>query len=75
LITGSKTSYIYNFKKEEFTHYINNIVEDEFLDGLYRSQGNTTQVVGFGSQGLHIFDSMARKWFLYDEISVRDYNE
>ena len=49
LITGTKTSYIYNFQKEEFTHYINNSVEDEFLDGLYRSQGNTTQVLSFGS--------------------------
>lgn len=42
LITGSKTSYIYNFKKEEFTHYINNAVEDEFLDGIYRSEANST---------------------------------
>ena len=30
LITGAKTSYIFNIKKEEFTHYINNIIEDEF---------------------------------------------
>jgi hypothetical protein len=40
LILGNKTSYIFNFKKEEFTHYINTVVEDEFLDGLYRTELN-----------------------------------
>eukprot|EP00347_Sterkiella_histriomuscorum_P024271 403331710 len=73
LITGSKTSFIYNFRKEEFTHYINNAVDDEFLDGLYKNEGNTTQVFGFGSQGLHIFDCMARKWTLYDELAVKQH--
>ena len=38
LITGNKTSYIYNFKKDEFTHYYNYAVEDEFLDGLYKCE-------------------------------------
>jgi hypothetical protein len=47
LITSSKVSYIYNFKKEEFTHYVPNIGDDEFLDGIYKCESNSTLVMGF----------------------------
>ena len=71
-MTSSKVSYIYNFKKDEFTHYVPNVGEDDFLDGIYRCEGSATLVLAFAQGGLYAFDCMARKWTLYHEIMVRN---